>query len=250
LTKLLSLLLYPLTQVLLLGLLSLLLVYFDKRRGALLTIFLATIWLYLASTALVADFLMATLEMDQRPRAMSVVPTADAIVVLGGATRGDTHWSSLGDLNHQADRLVHAAALYKQAKAPRILVSGGAPQGARSEAELMEQVLEVMGVPERAILRESESRDTRENALFSAIILKGKNMPRILLVTSAFHMRRARAVFEAEGLDVVPAPTDYQRLVSAPPVPRWLPTVQDLARSTMAIREYAGYWIYRWRGWI
>ena len=249
-TKLLSLLAYPLSQALVLCLLTLLLVYLHVRRAAMVTLIFAATWLYLASTALVADLLMASLEKNQRPKAMSVIPEADVIVVLGGATRGDAHWSSLGDLTAQADRLVHAVDLFKAGKAPTVLVSGGAPRGARSEAELMEQLLGVMGVPRRSVLRESESRNTRDNARFSAIILEGKGWQRILLVTSAFHMRRARAVFEAEGFDVIPAPTDYQRLVSKPAVPPWLPTVQDLERSTIAIREYVGYWVYRWRGWI
>lgn len=249
-TKLLSLLLYPLSQALLLGVVALLLVWFHCRRAALAVLGIAIGWLYLASTGLVADGLMATLERDQRPKALSVMPKADMIVVLGGSTRGDTHWSSLGDLNEQADRLVHATELFKAGKAPRLLVSGGAPRGARSEAELMEQLLGVMGVPRRAVLRESESRDTRDNARFSAILLRGKGVQRILLVTSAFHMRRARPLFEAEGFEVIPAPTDFQRLVSTPPVPRWLPTVQDLQRSTIALREHVGYWVYRWRGWI
>ncbi len=249
-TKLLSLALYPLTQVLALGLIALLLVYFDRRRGALTVIVVAVGWLYLASTALFADFLMGTLEKEQRPKALSVVPQADAIVLLGGAFRGDTHWSSQGDLNAQADRLVHAVELFKAGKAPVVLVSGGASPDARAEAQLMEQTLGVMGIPRRAVVRESQSRDTYENARFSAILLEGKELQRILLVTSAFHMRRARAVFEAQGLEVIPAPTDYQRLVSKPAVPAWLPTVQDLERTTIALREHAGFWVYRWRGWV
>ena len=249
-TKLLSMALYPLSQVLVLGLIALLLVYLDLRRGALAVISASVAWLYLASTALMADFLMGTLEKDQRPKAMSVIPTAEAIVLLGGAFRGDTHWSSLGDLNAQADRLVHAVELYQAGKAPLVLVSGGAPGDARAEAQLMEQMLGVMGIPRRAVLRESQSRDTHDNARFSAILLEGKKVQRILLVTSAFHMRRARAVFERQGLEVIPAPTDYQRLVSTPAVPRWLPTVQDLERTTIALREHAGFWVYRWRGWL
>ena len=108
----------------------------------------------------------------------------------------------------------------------------------------------MMGVPRRAIVRESESRTTRDNAAYSSIILRGKGWQRILLVTSAFHMRRARPLFEAQGLDVVPAPTDYQRLVVKPPMPRWLPTAQALARTTTALHEHVGYWDYRWRGWL
>ena len=211
---------------------------------------LGTAWLWVCSTAMFADFMMATLEDDFRPKAMSVVPNAQAIVLLGGAVRGDTHWSSMGDLNAQADRLVHAVSLYRARKAPMILVSGGAQPGNRAEAEIMKQILEVMGVPARVIMRERESRDTHDNAVYSAILLKGKGVKKILLVTSAFHMARAVPLFERQGFEVIPAPTDYQRLVGQPTVSHWLPTAEALARTTIALHEHVGFWVYRSRGWL
>lgn len=207
-------------------------------------------WLYACSTALVADALLAPLEDVYRPKAMSVLPTADAIVVLGGATRGDTHLSSMADLNAQADRLTRAVALYKAGKAPLVLLSGGSPEGARPEADQMAEYLVLMGVPVTALLKERQSRDTRENALYSAQLLLSRDERKILLVTSAFHLRRAVPLFEQAGLEVVPVPADFQRMVAEPGVPRWLPTVDDLARSTYAIREYVGYQYYRYRNWL
>jgi uncharacterized SAM-binding protein YcdF (DUF218 family) len=250
LTKLLSLLVYPLTQALLLCLLGVLLIRLGYLRSASVTVLLACGWLYLCSTALFADFLMGTLEKGYTPRSLSVIEKADAIVVLGGATRGDTHLSTHGDLNQQADRLLYAVELYRAGKAPVVLASGGGAPGDRPEAELMEGILHIMGVPPRDILRESASRTTYDNARYSAILLQGKGLRRVLLVTSAFHMRRALGVFRQTGLDVVPAPTDYQRLVGRPVVPRWLPTADDLVRSTYALREHVGYWVYRYRGWL
>jgi uncharacterized SAM-binding protein YcdF (DUF218 family) len=191
---------------------------------------------------------MASLERNYPPRAISATPEADAIVLLGGATRGDTHMGTLGDLNQQADRLVHAAALYKAGRAPLVLLSGGGQPGGRPEAEVMRDILLVMGIPERALLLERASRNTYDNAVNSARLLEARGMRTILLVTSAFHMRRAEALFTAQGLRVIPAPTDYQRLVMEPVLPRWLPTVDDLARSTYALREHVGYWIYSLQG--
>ena len=219
-------------------------------RIATVCLLLACGWLYLCSTAWFADLLMGQLEDGFRPKALSVIERADAIVVLGGATRGDTHFSSLGDLNQQADRIVHALQLYRAGKAPLILLSGGADRDSRPEAELMQEHLELMGVSPRVLLRERESRDTRENALYSAILLRGKDVRSILLVTSGVHMRRAVPLFEAQGFRVIPAPTDFQRLVGKPAVPRWLPTADDLVRTTYAIREFVGYQVYRWRGWL
>jgi uncharacterized SAM-binding protein YcdF (DUF218 family) len=250
LTKLLSLLVYPLSQVLLLSLLALLAVMLKFRRGAMVLLLLSIGWLYLCSTAFFAEFLMATLEKGYRPRAMSVLPQTDAIVVLGGAARGDTHLGTLPDLNQQADRLVYAAELYRAGKAPLLVLTGGGQEGARPEAQMMKEILAVMGVPSRAILMERASRNTYDNALYSAVVLNNKGIKRILLVTSAFHMRRAVPLFERQGFEVIPAPTDYQRLVTPPVLPPWLPSVDDLARTTIALKEHAGFWVYRWRGWL
>lgn len=241
---------YPLTHILLAVLLALLLLWRRWRRAAMAVLSVGALWLYICSTGWFADLLMGSLEDHYRPKALSVVPKAQAIVLLGGAIRGDAHWSSMGDLNQQADRLLHAVSLYKAGKAPVLLLSGGAAPGNRSEAEIMEQMLVTMGVPARAILRESNSRDTHDNAVFSKVILAGKGIERIHLVTSAFHMRRSVALFERQGLEVIPAPTDFQRLVGGSTLPGWLPSVDALSRTSIAMHEYVGYWVYRYRGWI
>jgi len=250
LSKLLSLLVYPLSFSLLLCVLALLFSSLRWARGSFYTLLLAAGWLYLCSTALFADFLMGTLERDFVPRAMSVIAPADAIVLLGGAMRGDSHMGTLPDLNQHADRLVHAVALYKAGKAPAILLTGGAAEDARPEAQQMQDVLAVMGVPAKHVMLENASRDTHDNAVNSARLLKARGMHRILLVTSAFHMRRAVALFEGQGLEVVPAPTDYQQLVAKQVLPDWLPEVSNLYQTTDALHEIVGYWVYRWRGWL
>jgi len=249
-TKLLSLLAHPLSQVLLLSLLTLLLISMGRLRLAMGMLLVSICWLYLCATALFADYLFGTLENQYRPKALSVVPEADAIVVLGGAVRGDVHLGSLGDLNAQSDRLVHAARLYRAQKAPLVLASGGGAPGARSEAKQMEEILDVIGVPHRAVFREGMSRNTYQNAEYSANMLKGKGVGKILLVTSAFHMPRAVPLFERQGFEVVPAPTDYQRLVMDPAIPAWLPTIDALHRTTIALREYVAIMVYRYRGWL
>lgn len=243
-----SLLVYPLSLALLLALLSLLLIRWRRLSVSLLV--LAIVWLYACSTAIVADYLMASLENDFRPKAMSVMPKAEAIVVLGGATRGDTHWSSMADLNSAADRLTHAVALYKAKKAPLVLLSGGSTTGSRPEAEQLRDYLQLMGLPSTALLLERQSLDTQQNARYSAVILQGREVNKILLVTSAYHMGRAVPLFERQGFEVIPAPTDYQRLVGKPLVPRWLPTADDLWRTTAAIKEYVGFVYYRAQGWL
>jgi len=250
LVKVVSLLVYPLSLCLLLLAFALILQRLRWARLGTAMLLLATGWLYLCSTALFANFLMASLERDFVPRALSVVAPADAIVLLGGALRGDTHMGTLADLNDHADRLVHAAALYKAGKAPVLLLTGGAADDVRTEAEQMKDILAVMGIPTANMILEPDSRNTYDNAVYSAALLKARGMQRILLVTSAYHMRRAAALFEAQGLEVVPSPTDYQVLVVSETLPPWLPLVGNLARTTTALHEIVGYWVYRWRGWM
>jgi uncharacterized SAM-binding protein YcdF (DUF218 family) len=250
LSKLLSLLIYPLSMSLLLCVLALIFSRLRWERGSFYTLLLAFSWLYLCSTAFFANFLMGTLERGFVPRAMSVIAPADAIVLLGGAMRGDTHMGTFADLNQHADRLVYAVALYKAGKAPVILLTGGGVQGARPEAQQMKDVLTIMGVPDRHVLLENASRDTHDNAVFSAQMLKARGMHRILLVTSAYHMRRSLALFEAQGLEVAPAPTDYQQLVARQVLPDWVPVVGNLYQTTNALHEMVGYWVYRWKGWL
>jgi uncharacterized SAM-binding protein YcdF (DUF218 family) len=249
-TKLLSMLIYPVSSSLLIAALGLLIWRLGWIRIGFYVVVLAWGWLYLCAQAPFSYYLMGRLERDFPPLVMSEVEKADAIVLLGGAMRGDTQVGTLPDLNQYADRLVHAVALYKAGKADFILLSGGSAPGTRSEAHLMRDVLAVMGVPAQHLILEDQSKNTHDNAVNSALLLKSRDMNRILLVTSAFHMPRANALFQAQDLEVVPAPTDYQGVILKSRLPGGIPGVKNLYRTTEALHEIAGYWVYRWRGWL
>jgi len=126
----------------------------------------------------------------------SAPPTADIIVILGGGKSGTTL------SHHCAARLDHGAALYRQGRAPRILVAGGSDKSP-SEAEVMRDRLLSLGVPPGVILIETRSRSTLQNALFSAPLI-GEDQ--VLLVTQPFHMARARASFAWAGMKTHAAP--------------------------------------------
>jgi len=191
-----------------------------------------------------ADAVMASLESDYPPRSVARTQTADAIVVLGGATNGVAHPSRVSDMNAQSDRLLHAAQLYKAGKASKIIVAGGSKDWEAPEAVLMSQILVAMGVPADAILEERLSRNTLENAGLTAELLRQEKLSTILLVTSAFHMRRAEAMFRMEGVELTPSATDYQIVHVPPIVPKWLPTVDDLKRTTVGLKEYVGFLVF------
>lgn len=244
-TKILSLLVYPLSLGLVLLLLSVLSGAVGRRGFSWLMGFLAFAIIYGASTEFGAEALMQPLEARHPAFSPEELPKADAIVLLGGSTGGESRFGRGGDLNDGADRVVAAAELYHAGKAPVILLSGGSEPPERPEADLMAEKLAVMQVPKAALILETQSRTTHDNAVYSAEILKRAGYEHILLVTSGAHMRRSLALFQAQGLQVTAAAADHQIPRFADPyVPAWLPTMDRLARSTRAMHEWVGYWVY------
>jgi len=124
----------------------------------------------------------------------------------------------------------------------------------------MSRLLQEWGVPSQSILVDEQPLNTRENALFTYSVLSLRNMPHILLVTSAIHMPRAVAAFRKVRLEVTPAPADFRtgwgqgggggvvRRFSDW-VTRFAPDARFLHLSDTALREWIGLRIYRLRGW-
>jgi uncharacterized SAM-binding protein YcdF (DUF218 family) len=247
LVKLLSLFVYPLAQVLLLLFLGLYLSIRGHSRPALVSFSTASLWLWLCSMPYVAGALMSHLETNYPPVAARNLPRADAIVLLGGAIRGKASPETLADMSGVGDRLVFAVAAFNAGKAPVVLVTGGAREGEVPEASLIRDILVTMGIPRDKIVLETRNRVTRDNGRFIPETLAGMGVESVLLVTSAFHMRRAMLVFEPLELTIYPAPSDYQVLMrdGGPSLADFFPSVKALQRTTWAFHEQVGYWYYK-----
>lgn len=130
-------------------------------------------------------------------RGRGEVGSADAIVVLGAPLRGD------GALSVVLEERVRAGvALWRAGVAPLVVLSGGRTRGAaRAESEAMAEVALALGLPATALVVESESRSTYENAHRVAELLGARGLSRVLLVTTPFHLRRAVRWFRRAGLD-------------------------------------------------
>lgn len=139
---------------------------------------------------------------------MEAARGAQAIVILGGGRRRDAAEFGGDTVNRLTlERLRYGARLARELQLP-VLVSGGAPTGEVPEAALMGAALrEDFGVTPR--WQEGASLDTRDNARFSAEQLRAAAVTRVVLVTHAAHMKRAQTEFEAQGLEVVAAPTAW-----------------------------------------
>ena len=246
LSKLVTWLLSPLGMGLCLAGLGLLLAWRQRLRSSMALGALAFVWLWAWSTPVLSLWLRGTVEDLYPPLPIATVPQAQAIVVLGGGIAPPSGKSTEINLNAATDRVWFAARLFHAGKAPLVLVSGGSDpeRDAYSEARASAIFLVDLGVPAQTIVLEEASRNTRQNAAFSAALLKARGINHILLVTSALHMPRAMALFAAQGLQATPAPTDFEAIQSPPPgVLAWLPDAQALDGSGRAMKEMVGKWV-------
>ncbi len=227
--------------------LALLLEWRRRLRSSRVLRALALVWLWLWSMPVTSHWLTSQIE-DQFPQIpIAAVPHTQAIVVLGGTVTPPSGKSTEINLG-RAGRVWYAARLFHAGKAPLVVLSGGGDleRQAFSEARAMAAFLHDLGVPAQAVALEETSRNTRENAAFSAALLKARGIEHILLVTSALHMPRALALFKAQGLEVTPAPTDFEAGQEPPSgLLAWLPDAGALNGGALAMKELVGLWVGR-----
>ena len=214
LSKLIFFVLTPSNFLILLGLLGCLLLFteFGRGIGRVLTV-AGFLGLLVAGLSPLPAWILAPLENrfpafseDERPVA--------GIVVLGGAVEADT---SIGrdqiTVNEAGEREIALADLARRYPQARLVFSGGSGSmrdDAVSEAEIVSRFADTLGVPRNRLILEQQSRNTRENALFSARMVQPKPDERWLLVTSAWHMPRSVGCFRKAGFDVTAYPVDYR----------------------------------------
>ena len=248
----------PLGSTIAVGLLALAALAFGRRRVAVGLFTFAVVWLWGWSTPLVARALDDSLSHRYAFQPAEALPAADAIVMLGAGASPNPSAPSHPNMDAAVDRIWHAARLYRAGKAPLIIVShgfrfvGGRRPDAPRPAQAAQALLLSLGVPPSAIIIEQRSRNTRQNALYTAELAAERGIRKMLLATSAWHMLRAEAAFRQVGLAVVPAATDYlppSRRTKLPWSLRLIPTVSALSVASRSFREYLGLLVYRVRGW-
>jgi uncharacterized SAM-binding protein YcdF (DUF218 family) len=154
------------------------------------------------------------------PMPMHANEKYEAGIVLGGYTSYDKV-NKAGHFNMSSDRFIQAAWLYKKGFIKKLIVTGG-QNGLTNEddfveAEFVASSLKDLGIPTSDIFVEGKSRNTIENAEFSFKILDslGLKKNKVVLITSAFHMPRAKETFEKKGLNIRPYPCAFSILPSS-----------------------------------
>ena len=199
--------------------------------------------------------LVGPLEAQYRPfQASSASRPFEAIVVLaGGAVPQGTLRPGDDLYDESRSRTVCGARQFKAGVARRLVLSGGDASifgSGPNEAMVMKTLAVDLGVPEEAIVLETRSRTTYENAVETRRILGSGP---VLLVTSAIHMPRSMALFTKQELSPTAAPCTY---VTRDYPPDWsqttpfdvIPTVQSLYGTTLVLNELVGTWLYKAAG--
>ncbi len=200
-----------------------------------------TFCLYILSTSWFSGILVSSLEDQYNP---PILANGDVIIMLGGGATSDTpDVSGKGELcSIPANRLLTAVRLQKKLQIPIILSGGQVYKDSGKEAEIARRMLLDLGVADREILIEGKSINTRENAEFSARLIREYHFQKPILVTSAYHMPRAVLNFRQQGVAVIPYPTDYvenkHRIFHYNEL---APSAMALGYTETALQEYLRY---------
>lgn len=220
------------------------------RHGRTLTLAAATCLALIVFSPLNA-LLLRPLE-DRFPHRSEVMPPPKGIIVLGGAL--DERIAAARDqvaLNEAAERMTAGATLARLYPEALLVFSGGSGAiigDSAKEADTAHRLWRELGVPETQMRFEDRSRNTFENAVFTREMANPQKGEDWLLVTSAYHMPRAMAIFRAQGMDPIPFPVDYRTYGNSedfrPPGDGTL----ALRNFETAAREWVGLLVYRLAG--
>ena len=195
----------------------------------------------------------ALLAWEAAPVPLRALAPADAAVVLTGVTTGAKSPHDRVYLQRGADRLTYALWLYRAGRVRHIIISGGSGavlKVTNTEAADLTTLLLLAKVPRQAILLDERSRNTRENALYTKQLLaRYPAIKSLILITSAFHERRALGCFARVGLHPQAFVGDFRTTDRSWTPDYWLvPDIDALTRWSLLLHEMAGYVVYKVAG--
>ncbi len=231
-----------------------------RQRRLALAAFGLWVFITVIGGSCVPGMILGSLERPYAGVKFEELPPADAIVVLGGGAEPSRFETGRFHLTMAGDRLTMALDMARLRKS-RALVIGGAgaefDDGFISESTVVSKWFEQWKQagaldPALEILPLNPCSDTHDEALGVRALADKRGWRRVLLVTSANHMRRAVALFQSQGLEVTPVPCNFLTNVSTAPGPQviGLPSWEGFVKIATWLHEEIGWYEYRRRGWI
>jgi uncharacterized SAM-binding protein YcdF (DUF218 family) len=205
--------------------------------------------LYFFSTPLISDQLFRFTENYAIKQNPNTLPIADAIVVLSGMLTSVQSSDGIAKEWTDPDRFFGGVELYRLGKSRRLVFTGGLlpwEKHSTPEGVTLKKYAVEMGIPEKDIFVTEEAQNTEQEASTSKKLLN-RGKPSILLVTSAYHMPRAKLLFEVRGFVVYPYVVDFKVDASHMTLMDLFPNPHALYLTDMAIREQIGLMYYRIR---
>ena len=233
--KIIPLLTSPLFAVIILVLWG---IYFNSKRASLLAISI----LVFCSLPVLSNKLISNLEKDYTLAPISSANKADAIVVLSGMIQTVEGTNGLVyELGEAADRIFAGIDLIKEEKAPVLILTGGKLPWSigKPEGNYLKEICLKYGLSSETVHITKNVQNTDQEAKAVAKFLK-KEDSNIILVTSAFHMPRAKKVFEAAGVVVAPFPVDFRSPNKKITIIDFIPSAEALHNNSFFVRELIG----------
>ena len=207
--------------------------------------------IFLISVPLVTQAMFASLT-EQYPPPDDLPPDVEAIVTFGGGIEPPAQFRSRAQVDGSSyGRCLHTVAIYHHLEGRPVIVCGGPSRQVVERtpvAEVMRDMLVDFGVAQGDIILDDESLSTHENAVNAAKLLRDRNLKKAVLVTDSRHMPRAVMCFRKQGVQVIPAPSDYSTKRVPPPLYEMIvPSSDSLVASHQVFHEWLGmfwYWIH------
>jgi len=220
-------------------------IWHNSKRFSLYLIIGGTVLLYIQSMPITTYYLSRYLELP--PIQLDNIKSSQAIVVLsGGINNNGIEYNH--DVEVGADtliRLKYAAYLAHKFESAEVVVSGGSANLHKSEGDVMRRSLLNDFHVKNTILIEDKSRNTDENAKYVAKMLLPTGIKTIILVSQAYHVKRAAMLFHKYGFTVIPASTDYHDSIDVQSrTLEFLPSANAMHGTAIALHEIIGYWAY------
>ena len=199
---------------------------------------------------------LQSLSAGFRPFAAADAPSGGrtAVIVMGSGSFTTRDWEdnsySMPD-PVGASRALEAARVFHMVRPDIVISSGGKTnpnQPGVATAVAMREALLQLGVPDSQIVVQTNSRNTREEAIANLQVCQSLNIDHLIVVTSDFHMRRTAGAFRAVGVEIVPA-IARQSWQARQWFERWLPSDLGMLTASLAAHEVLGLGYYRARGW-
>jgi len=241
LSKTIGLLVKPLTWLIIGMLIA---VFWRKPKLKKISLIASLVILLVFTNPLVIN--IALKMWEPAPVSIESMPVYDFGIVLGGFARHLPGTDNI-ELIFTGDRLWQTVSLYKQGKIRKILITGGSAQNAKPEAVAVHDALVAIGIPDSVLLSETKSRNTHENAVFSAELIAANHLgAKCVIITSALHMKRSLGCFRKAKLNPDIFPAEHITRHDIVPWNEWLrPDPGALQNWDRLVNEWVGIAVYK-----